>query len=93
MPAEAEHPEIQWTRDKLFELAETLEAHSRRSFGDAALDETLRAASLALRFSAILSVQDECRKRAPYKPMYRIRDANGDIIWTCGHNPPHESQA
>lgn len=93
MTSESEFPDLQWTRETLIKLAEAIETRSMHGFADDALTQTLRSASVALRFSATLTVQDECRQRAPYKPMYRIRKANAEIIWTCAHVPPHESPA
>lgn len=38
------------------------------------------------------STVDQCEEDDPYEPMWRVR-RNGKIIWTCGHQPPHESDA
>jgi hypothetical protein len=38
------------------------------------------------------SAVDQCEEEDPYEPMWRVR-RNGKIMWTCGHQPPHESDA
>lgn len=38
------------------------------------------------------SAVDQCEEEDPYEPMWRVR-RNGKIVWTCGHQPPHESDA
>lgn len=77
----------------LLDLAAALEAGPIYGVDSTEFDTTLKHAALALRVAAAAALaQNECRLRAPYEPMYRIRDAKGER-WTCGHNPPHETAA